>query len=198
MKFLIRVMVIVVLLAEVAAGQRAQPDPTTPSIAPKSEEDPTPAGTPEPQGAPDLLPESNQLPAEPPNLRLSSPSVLKPEGPDSSRNLQASKQLSPEEREKNKIRLAELRVIAMRNARVIELLDEANGALSDEAKREFMRAYYHTLCTRMRNLEPNLGQTIAAFEAAEIQKLAIGRSPITIVSRDLLHRDRQRRARRSD
>jgi hypothetical protein len=198
MKFLIRVMVIVVLLAEVAAAQHVQPDPIVPPIAAKSEEVPTPAGTPGPQGAPDLLPESNQLPAEPPNLRLPSPSILKPAGSDSSQNPQALKQLSPEEREKNKIRLAEARVIAMRNPRVIELLNEANGALSDEAKREFMRAYYHTLCTRMRNLEPSLGQTITAFEGAEIRKLAIGRSPITIVSRDLLHRDRQRHARRSD
>jgi len=38
------------------------------------------------------------------------------------------------------------------NPRVIELLREANGAVTDEAKREFMRACHHTLCTQMRKL----------------------------------------------
>jgi hypothetical protein len=198
MKLVIRVAVMIVLLAEVAAGQKAQPSPVAASAAPQTEEIPTPSGTPEPQAAPALLPESNQLPAEPPDLRLPSPSILKPEGSNSTQTLPALKPLSPEEQEKNRTRLVEIRAIAMRNPRVIDLLKEANGALTDEAKREFMRAYFHTLCTRMRNLEPRLGQTITAFERAEIRKLATGPSHISIVSRDLLHRERQRHARRSD
>ncbi len=121
--------------------------------------------------------------------------MLQSGGSDSALNPAAIKQLSPEEQEKNKARMAELKAIAMRNPRAIELLNEANGALSDEAKREFMRAYYHTLSNRMRNLEPSLGQTIAAFERAEIRKLAEGPSHISLVSRDVLHKERQRRAR---
>jgi len=198
MKFVIPVVVMIVLLAGVAAGQKAQPGPAVPTVVPKTEEVPTPAGTPEPQAAPDLLPESNQLPAEPPDLRLPSPSILKSEGSNATQNLRALEQLSPEEQEKNRARLAEIRAIAMRNPRVLELLNEANGALSDEAKREFMRAYFHTLCSRMRGLDPNLGQTITAFERAEIRKLAVGPSHISIVSREYLHRERQRHARRSD
>jgi len=182
---MIRVVVMIVLLAEVAAGQKAQPWPAVPPETPKTEEAPTPSGTPEPQRAPDLLPNSNQLPAEPPNLRLPSPSMLKPEGSVSPENLGAVKQLSPEEQVKNEARLVELRAIAMRNPRAIDLLKEANSALSDEAKREFMRAYYHTLCTRMRNLEPRLGQAIHAFERQEIKKLAAGPSRISIVYRGL-------------
>jgi hypothetical protein len=38
----------------------------------------------------------------------------------------------------------------MRNRRVIEILREANGALTDEAGREFIRASDHTLCNQMR------------------------------------------------
>jgi hypothetical protein len=194
MKLVIPVALIIVLLAVIAAGQQAQPGPT----AAKTEEVPTPAGTPEPQGAPDLLPGSNQLPAEPPNLRLPSPSMLQPDGTDSALNPAAIKQLSPEEQEKNKARVAELKAIAMRNPRAIEILNEANGALSDEAKREFMRAYYHTLSNRMRNLEPDLSQAITAFERSEIRKLAAGPSRISLVSRDVLHKERQRRARPAD
>jgi hypothetical protein len=195
MKLAILIAVVIGLLAEMAAGQRAQPGPTASSIAAKTEEIPTPSGTPEPQGTQDLLPESNQLPVDPPSLRLPSPSMLKPDGTDSPLNPVAIKQLSPEEQEKNKARLAEIRAIAMRSPRAIDLLNEANGALSDEAKREFMRAYYHTLGTRMRNLEPALGQMITAFERAEVRKLSSGPSRISLVSRESLHKERQRRGR---
>src|ERR1700758_1425003 len=76
MKFLLTVVVTTVLLAGFATGQKAPPDPQGPSALPITEVA-TPSGTPEPQVAPDLLPESNQLPAEPPDLRLPSPSILK-------------------------------------------------------------------------------------------------------------------------
>jgi hypothetical protein len=198
MKLVIPVASVIVLLTHIAAGQRVQPGPPGSPVAAKTDEGPTPSGTPEPQGAQDLLPGSNQLPADPPNLRLPSPSMLKPDGPDPALNPGAIKQLSPEEQERNKARLAELKAIAIRSPRAIELLNEANGALSDEAKREFMRAYYHTLCNRMRDLEPGLGQTITGFERAEIRKLATGPSHISIVSRDVLHKERQRRVRPAD
>jgi hypothetical protein len=191
MRFVIPAVVVGVLLAEVAAGQKAQPGPTTLSIAAKTDEVPIPSGTPVPQGAPDLLPESSQLPAEPPNLRLPSPSMLKPDGSESPQTPSVAKELSPDEQERNRARLAEIRVIAARSPRAIDLLKEADDALSEEAKREFMRAYYHTLCTRMRDLDSSLGPTISAFERDQIRKLAGGASHISIVSRDL----RPRRAR---
>jgi hypothetical protein len=198
MNFVSSVTLLIVLLTEFAAGQKAEPGPTVPLVAPQTEEIPTPSGTPEPQTPPDLLPESDKLPAEPPDLRLPSPSILKPDGSNSSQNHGALRQLSPEEQERNRVRLAEIRAIAMRNPRVIDLFKEANGALTDEAKREFMRAYLHTLCTRMRYLDPRIDQTITEFERAEIRKLAVGPSRMSLVSRDLLRRERPRHARRSD
>jgi hypothetical protein len=191
MKLVIPVSLIVVLSASIAVGQRVQPGPS----AMKTEEVPTPSGTPEPQGAPDLLPGSDQIPADAPNLRLPSPTMLQSDGSGPALSPAALKQLSAEEQAKNKARVAELKAIAMRNPRAVELLNEANGALSDEAKREFMRAYYHTLANGMRNLEPSLSQAITGFERAEIRKLAAGPSRISLVSRDVLHRERQRRSR---
>jgi hypothetical protein len=194
--FFIRQVVVIILLAGAASGQERQPNPLFRSVPPKTEEIPTPSGTPEPQVAPDLLPESNQLPAESPDLRLPSPSILKPEGSNATQTLQVVNQLSPEEQEKNKPKLVEIRAISMRNPRVIGLLKEADGALTDEAKREFMRAYYHSLCTRMRSLEPTLGRTITEFERAEIRKLAAGPSHLSVVSGHLQSRERQRQSRR--
>jgi hypothetical protein len=192
MKVPICVVVIGLSLAAIANGQQAQPSPGSPPVAPKTAELPTPAGTPEPQSAPDLLPESKALPAEPPDLRLPSPSVLKPAETNAAQTEERTVQLSPEEQERNRVRLSEIRAIAMRNARVIDLLQEANGALTDVAKREFMRAYYHTLCTRMRGLDPGLNATITDYERTEIRGLAQGPSHIAIVSRGSPHRDRQR------
>jgi hypothetical protein len=76
--------IIFILLVEVAA---AQPEPVVSSGSEKTAEVPTPSGTPEPQGTSDLLPESNQLPAPPPDLRLPSPSILKIESSSSAQNL---------------------------------------------------------------------------------------------------------------
>ena len=180
-------MSIVVLLAEAARAQQAQPSPVTPLPVPKAVELPTPSGTPEPQFRPDLLPESTALPAEPPDLRLPSPS-----GPLGTEH--AVNQLSAEEQQKNKVRLSEIRAIETRNPRVIDLQREANGALTDEARREFMRAYYHTLCNQMRKLEPGLMGAISDYEQVQIRQLAQGPSRIAIASREPQHRQRRRPA----
>ena len=198
MMFLICVVVVCVSLAAVANGQQAQPSPGAPPVAPETGELPTPSGTPEPQSAPNLLPESKALPAESPDLRLPSPSVLKPAETNAAQTEQRAVQLSPEEQLKNRVRLSGIRAIAMRNPRVIELLQEANSALTEEARRGFMRAYYHTLCTRMRYLEPGLTEAISDYERSEIRGLAQGPSHIVIVSRGSQHRDRLHHARRSD
>jgi hypothetical protein len=198
MKFVIPWALMMIILAEVASGQKAEPDPTALPAASKMEEVPTPSGAPEPQTAPALLPGSNQLPAEPPDLRLPLPSILKPERSDLAPNPPVPRQLSPEEEKKNKARMAEIRAIAMGNTRVLDLLEEAKSALTDEARREFMRAYYHTLCTRMRRLEPSLSESISAFERAEIRKLAVGSSHLAITSRDVAHKERARRSKQSE
>jgi hypothetical protein len=173
MNYLVRLMVSMALLAELVSAQQAPPPP---------------AGTPEPQFRPDLLPESTVLPVAPPNLGLPSPSVFKPAGTDPAQTEHAVIQLSPEDQQKNRVRLSETRAVAMRNPRVIDLMQEANGALSDEARREFMRAYYHTLCNQMRKLEPGLAGPIAEYEQAQIRQLAQGSSRLAIASREPKHR----------
>ncbi len=193
MRFVFLLFLVLCLQGKAAFGQKIRPEPGTPGLPANQEEVPT--GAPEPQAAPDLLPESNQLPALLPDLRLPSPSILKPGESSSTQTPEALPPLSPEEKAKNQARLAEIRSIAMCNPKVIDMLKMANGALSDEAKREFLRAYYHTLCTRMRYLDPKLGQTITAYERVEIRKLAAGPSHISIVSRYQLPKERQRRAR---
>jgi hypothetical protein len=185
MKLLVRVMMNIVFLAWAASAQearQAQPSPSVPLPAPINVELPTPSGTPEPQLRPDLLPESTALPAQPPDLRLPSPPP--PLGTNAEQTEHTVDQSSPEEQQKNKVRLSEIRAIALRNPRVIELLHEANGALTDEAKRMFMRAYYHTLCTQMRKLEPGLTAFISDYEHVQIRQLAQGASRIAIVSRE--------------
>ena len=196
MKFLVRLMVNIVFLAWAASAQEPQPSPSVPLPSPIIIELPTPSGTPEPQIRSDLLPESSALPAQPPDLRLPSPSP--PSGTNADPTEHAVDQLSAEEQQKNRVRLSEIRAIALRNPRVIEILHEANGALTDEAKRMFMRAYYHTLCTQMRKLEPGLTAVISDYEHVQIRQLAQGPSRLAIVLREPQHRDRQRHARRSE
>ncbi len=191
MKFLVGLMVIVVLLMEAARAQQAPPSPVMP--LPQTTELPSQSGAPEPQSRPVLLPEASALPVTPPDLRL--PSPFAPLGTKAGQSDQPAVQLSAEELQKNKVRLNEIRVIAMRNPRVTGLLQEANGALTDEAKREFMRAYYHTLCTQMRKLEPGLLGTIGEYEHAQIRQLAQGPSRLAIASRESRVRDRQRHPR---
>jgi hypothetical protein len=187
---------LIILVADAEAGERGDPGPTPLQAGSATEEIPTPSGTPQPQAAPDLLPGSDQLPALPPILGPLQPPAPSPVS--SSANLQPIKQLSPEERARNKVRLAQIRAIAMRNSRAVDLLKEADGALTDEAKREFMRAYYHTLCTRMRDLDPGLAQTITEFEGSEIRTLASGPSHLSIVADLSPHKSHLRRQRRSE
>ena len=191
MRYLVPLMMNIVLLVEAASAQQVKASPGAPMPAPKAVELPAPSGTPEPQLRPDLLPESTALPAEPPDLRLPSPPGSL--GTNAAQTEHTVNQLSAEEQQKNRVRLSEIRAIAMRSSRVIDLLHEANSALTDEARREFMRAYYHTLCTQMRKLEPGLTGAISDYEQVQIRQLAQGRSRIAIVSREPRHRDRNAR-----
>jgi hypothetical protein len=187
MKFLVSLIVDMILLAGAVSAQQAQPSPAAMMLAPKTAELATPSGTPEPQSRPDLLPESTVLPAAPPDLRLPAPSAALGANPAQSQH--AVIPLSLEEQQKNRVRLSEIRTIAMRNPRATDLLHQANAALTEEARREFMRAYYFTLCTQMRKLEPSLTQAISDYQHLQIRQLAQGPSHIAIVSRELQRRE---------
>ena len=189
---------LIVLAAGINAGQNKDPDANPFPSGSTTEEVPTPSGTPQPQAAPDLLPGSNQLPAAPPILGPLQPPAPSSAGANATANQKPIRQLSPEEQARNKARLTEILAISMHNSRAVVLLKEADGALTDEAKREFMRAYYHTLCTRMRDLDPGLSDTIAEFERAEIRKLALGPSHLPVLAGLPPHKTHVRRQRSSD
>jgi hypothetical protein len=202
MKSVIAAVTIILLAAWVAAGQDGALGPEVPPAIWPIEEAPTPSGTPEPQASPVLLPGSNQLPAQAPIVGPLQPPNPKRGGTDSRETAEDSREtaetekpLSPEEQARNRKRLAEIKEIAMRNGRAITLLKEANGALTDEAKREFMRAYYHTVCTRMRDLDPGLSRAISEFERAEIRKLASGPSHLPIFAEVAPHKGHRRHGR---
>ena len=66
----------------------------------------------------------------------------------------------------------------MRSFRSVELFVLSQRALTEEARRTFMRAYYHTVSNEMRRLEPGLRQEIKAYEREQIRNLSLGRSPL--------------------
>jgi hypothetical protein len=186
----VRVTLFIAFATAVAAAQQlpASSNDEKPAALPAA------SGTPEPQAAPELLPDSTTLPAAPPELRLPSPvNVLTPEA--GSRGLPGAKtELSPEEQAKIRARLSQLRAVAEQMPRAANLLKLAAGALSDEAKREFMRAYHHTVCTEMRRLDPKLSQAINDYERGQIRHLAQGPSRLVIASRRSQRDDRRRHA----
>jgi hypothetical protein len=154
---------IVILLSFAVTGwsQEQSPSPRpTPfpgGRASNSVDTPLPDGEAESRTAPSLLPESSLLPSAPID-------------PNSAKPQEAS--LSPEQKKQNDKRIAEIRSIAMHIPRIVSLLGEANTALTTEAKRNFLRAYFITLCTQMRKMEPDLGGSISSFQREQIHRIA--------------------------
>jgi hypothetical protein len=143
---------------------------------------PAPNGNPEPQASPDLLPESNALPRGP-QFDLP-PDFLPGILPDFLENLPPPDEnwVSPEQIAKNRQRLHQIKEEATQSSRAATLLHLSQAALTDEARRTFMRAYYHTVTNEMRRLEPGLRQEIKAYEREQIGSLALGRSPLVTKS----------------
>jgi hypothetical protein len=151
-----------IFLPAFAGAQEASPPAPQPSPVqgPTPIEDPAlPMPGDESTGAPILLPEStaipeNKMPAvdKPVEHRLASPV-------DSSAN-----------------RLEEVREIAARNPHAMVLLKLAKKAASSKAKRRYLRAYYTTVCGRMRKLEPDLKSAIDAYEEQKTGESAISNS----------------------
>jgi hypothetical protein len=134
---------------------------------------PTPQkeASPAPQGVPELLPESKTLPVQPPETPL--PPDLIPEGTKPKPpGLPAPNPASAEQKEKDKIRFRQIRTIAQRNPFAIYLLRRAVLKRTDEGKREYLRAYYTTMCDQMRKLEPRLKPVIDAFENGNVARLS--------------------------
>lgn len=136
---------------------------------------PLPADSPQETAAPELLPRSDALPDPAPlypNLsktpKAGRPAVSAEAEPE------PTPYVSPEERRLIQQRLEKIRALAGRNPESVSLLKLASTALSVEARRNYLRAYYVTVCMRMREMEPRLGGYIREFERERIR--AIGRS----------------------
>jgi hypothetical protein len=187
--------VLSIFLSSICAAAQAPPDFSNderPAALPAS------SGTPEPQAAPELLPDSKVLPGVPTELR--SPSAGRVQTTEAHSEVPVTERipLSPEEQAKIRARLSELRAVAERTPRATNLLKLAAGALSDEAKREFMRAYYYTVCTEMRRLDPKLLQAIGDYERGQIRRLAQGPSRLAVVSRKSQRSVKRSRAKPTD
>jgi hypothetical protein len=122
-------------------------------------ESPLPDGTPQEQPPTVLLPEPNFLPPPP----------AQTPGNETAYTLASAE---PKHTPQDDSRFKEIKDAAMGSSRANYLLKEAKGALSPEARKNFMRAYYYTVCAQMRRLDPNLRPMIQVYESGEIQKIA--------------------------
>jgi hypothetical protein len=136
----------------------SSPSPA-PAVGPRVIESALPEGTPQEQAPTVLLPEPNFLPPPPPQTP-GSETVLTMASAEGKRTPQ------------DESRFKEIKDTAMGSARASYLMKEAKGALSSEARKNFMRAYYYTICSQMRRLDPNLKLMIQTYESEEIQKIA--------------------------
>jgi hypothetical protein len=142
----------------------ASPSPS-PSAAPapatmtEEIESPLPAGIPQEQPPTVLLPEPNFLPPPPPQTP----------GNETAYTMAS---VEPKHTPQDESRFREVKDSAMGSARANYLLKEAKGALSAEARKNFLRAYYYTVCAQMRRLDPTLRPMIQAYQEEEIQKIA--------------------------
>ncbi len=121
---------------------------------------------------PDLLPESGELPARlPPEL----PSKLSPDG------------ASPQSASKNEGRFDEIRSLAMSSPRAAYLLKRARHSSNSASRHLYLRAYYVTVASQMRKLDPNLKSSIDAYEETQIHEIS---GAHTATARAAFHRSR--------
>jgi hypothetical protein len=127
----------------------------------------------QPQNVPELLPRSNILPGT--GARL----------PDSTldRAIPTPTPLTPEQIKQNQARFEAARSSAIRSARALFLLEQSRIALTEEARNNYLRAYYYSVCAEMRRREPGLKSMINEFEREQIRGLAKGRSPLVSARR---------------
>jgi hypothetical protein len=165
MEFTVWVLAMFLLMGSVMADEpesdtspSSSPSPT-PAMAPQVIESALPEGTPQEQPPTVLLPEPNFLPP-PPAQTPGNETVLTMASGEVRRAPQ------------DELHFKEIKDAAMGSSRANYLMKEANGALSTEARKNFLRAYYYTVCAQMRRLDPNLKPMIQAYESEEIQKIA--------------------------
>ena len=173
-----------IFCAVILQAQEPTPSSTASRIPLRSHHDDSgmPQGAQQPQNVPELLPKSDALPGTGTGAFDPVPNPV-PDALPSASATPTPTPISPEQQKRNEARLAEIRNSAMRGARPIFLLGLSQNALTDEARRNFLRAYYYSVCAEMRRMEPDLKPMINAFEQEQIRGLAKGRSPLVTVAR---------------
>jgi len=193
MRFLKWSLALILLAVGTASAQETEPTPTAtvPQSSPVPEERngqtgvpaPVPSATPGAQEVPQLLPESNELPAQPTQSVL--PRDLIPEGAKPLIPGAIPNPTSAEQLEMDKVRFRQLRSTAVRDPYAIYFWRRARSEQTDEMKREYLRVYYITMCDKMRKLEPRLKLMIDAFENANIARLSQVAARPTVPERDI-------------
>jgi hypothetical protein len=122
-----------------------------------------------------LLPASGELPARPP--------VVAPAKAPSS-------DMSTEKAPAEAARFELIHTLAMRNLRATRLLRRARESSNSASRRNYLRAYYTVVASRMRQLDPKLKSSINAYEEGKLGELSAAKSSTTRVSshRSRIHR----------
>jgi len=121
---------------------------------PGAEADPTNPG-------PGLLPESGELPSRP--------------SPETPAKLSSSRGPTQLALEKNG-RFEVVRALAMVNRHAAYLLKRARQSSNAAARRTYLRAYYMSVASRMRKLDPKLNSSINAYEESKLDELSRART----------------------
>jgi len=177
MKSLLMLSLGVLIAVAVVEAQESDPK-SSPTPDPTSSEMqepalPTPEATPG-DAEPILLPESNQLPANPGAERPTRASISRASTTSSA---------------KETARFNEVQSLAMRNPRAAYLLKRARNSSSAATRRTYLRAYYLTVAARMRKLDPQLKSSIDAYEEEKVHQVAGSANP----NNDAYHRSRSHR-----
>lgn len=201
MSFLVSSLILFfIVTAALAQETEPMPTATVPQTSPtpqqqnaQSASPTTPASpTPAPQEEPQLLPESNALPAQPAETPV--PHDLMPQGTKPRIPGAVPNPASAEQIDKDKFRFRQLRTIAVRNPYAIYYWRRARLERTDEMKREYLRVYYITMCDEMRRIEPRLKPMIDAFENANIGRLSQVALRPTVPGRDIPRFEASQRA----
>jgi hypothetical protein len=122
------------------------------------EEPPLPTSETAPSNlAPGLLPESGELPARPP---MGLPGKM------------SSTRASARQAVEKDSRFEEIRSLAMNSHRAARLLKSARHSSNSASRRIYLRAYYITVASRMRKLDPKLKSSIDSYEEAKIHEVS--------------------------
>jgi hypothetical protein len=159
MKSLLMLSLGVLIAVAVVEAQESDPK-SSPTPDPTSSEMqepalPTPEATPG-DAEPILLPESNQLPANPGAERPTRASISRASTTSSA---------------KETARFNEVQSLAMRNPRAAYLLKRARNSSSAATRRTYLREYYSTVAARMRKLDPELKGSIDAYEEEKVHQV---------------------------